>query len=205
VIMKKRSADNNKIDNGTGAAGMKEAAPHIEAYLNLPAFLTIVTSAVEVFKKETIGYLIGIKGENKFVVEYAIPYQTAESGFAHATVDLKKAEKVNAILRKISEGLEYIGDFHSHTVFGASAAKVVPSRDDLVTSVIGELNIIVAVNANKRSVKWHESDRGILVGTVGDYRIEIGGSYIAALAIGKKYQRVKIRCPAITGLGILKK
>jgi proteasome lid subunit RPN8/RPN11 len=203
--MKKRSTNNNKIDNGVGEAGIKGTSTRIEAYLNLPAFLTIVTSAVEVFKKETIGYLIGFKGENKFVVEHAIPYQTAESGLTHATVDLKKAGKVNAILRKISEGLEYIGDFHSHTVFGESAARVVPSRDDLVTSVIGELNIIVAVNVNKRSVKWHESDRGILVGTVGDYRIEIGGYYIAALAIGKKYQRVKIRCPAITGLGTLKK
>ena len=200
-----RSTHKSKVNNNPGEVEMKEAPPQIEAYINLPAFLTIVTSAVEVFKKETIGYLIGIKGENKFVVEYAIPYQTAESGFAHATVDLKKAGKVNAILRKVSEGLEYIGDFHSHTVFGESAARVVPSRDDLVTSVIGELNIIVAVNANKRSVKWRESDRGILVGTVGDYRIEIGGFYIAALAIGKKYQRVKIRCPAITGLGTLKK
>ena len=44
----------------------KHLVTPIEAYLNLPAFLAIVTSSVEVFKKETIGYLIGVKGKNKF-------------------------------------------------------------------------------------------------------------------------------------------
>ncbi|MCK4453693.1 Mov34/MPN/PAD-1 family protein, partial [candidate division WOR-3 bacterium] len=87
----------------------------IKAYLSLPSFLTIVTSSVEVFKKETIGYLVGIKGENKFMVEYAIPYQTAESTATHATIDEDRVIRINEILHKLSEGLEYIGDFHSHT------------------------------------------------------------------------------------------
>ncbi len=173
----------------------------IEAYLNLPAFLAIVSSSVEAFKKETIGYLIGVKGENKFIVEYAIPYQTAESGFAHVAVDSKRVERVNAILRRFSEGLEYIGDFHSHTIFGDTPARIVPSPEDLMTTVAGELNIICAVNNKKRSVKWYEDKRGILVGTVDEYHIEIGGYYVPKPAIGKKYRRVKIRCPAITGLG----
>lgn len=174
----------------------------IEVYLNLPAFLAIVSSSVETFKKETIGYLIGIKGENKFVVEYAIPYQTAESGFAHATVDLKRVERINEILGKLSEGLEFIGDFHSHTVFGDSPARVIPSREDLMTSIAGKLDIICAVNIKKRAVLWHEDRRGVLIGTIGEYRIEIGGYYVAAPQIGRKYQRVRIKCPAITGLAI---
>ena len=210
--MKKKSAKNkiksnrnNNIitttnNNTEEKVKEKACAPEIEAYLNLPAFLTIVSSAVEVFKKETIGYLVGIKGENKFIVEYAIPYQTAESGFAHVTIDFKKADRINAILSQLSEGLEYIGEFHSHTVFGDSPAKIIPSREDLVTTVIGELNIICAVNTKKKSVKWYEDKRGALVGTVGDYRIEIGGYYVAKLEIGRKYQRIKIKCPAITGI-----
>ncbi len=173
---------------------------HIEAYLNLPAFLAIVSSSVEAFKKETIGYLIGIKGENKFIVEYAIPYQTAESGFAHVAIDLKRVERVNKILTRLSEGLEYIGDFHSHTIFGNVPAKITPSTEDLITSVAGELNLICAVNTKRRTVKWYEDRRGILVGTIDDYRIEIGGFYVPKPAIGRRYQRVKVRCPAITGL-----
>lgn len=172
----------------------------IEAYLNLPAFLAIVSSSVEAFKKETIGYLIGIKGENKFIVEYAIPYQTADSGFAHVTIDLKRVERVNKILTRLSGGLEYIGDFHSHTIFGNVPAKIIPSSEDLMTSVAGELNLICAVNTKKRAIKWYETKTGILVGTIDDYRIEIGGFYVPRPAIGRKYRRVRVRCPAITGL-----
>jgi len=184
---------------------VKNKSPfEIEAYLSLPAFLSIVSSSIETFKKETIGYLIGVKGENKYVVEYAIPYQTAESGFAHVTVDLKRVERVNSILRLLSEGLEYIGEFHSHTVFGDAIALVTPSAEDLLTTVPGELNIICAVNTKRRSVKWYEDRRGVLVGTVGEYRIEIGGYFVKKPAIGKKYQRVRIKCPSVTGLGIKK-
>jgi len=176
----------------------------IEAYLSLPAFLSIISSAIETFKKETIGYLIGVKGENKYVVEYAIPYQTAESGFAHVTVDQKRVERVNAILKLLSEGLEYIGEFHSHTAFGETKAYIIPSPEDLLTTVPGELNIICAVNSKKHSVKWYEDKRGALVGTVDEYRIEIGGYYVKKPALGKKYQRVRIKCPSVTGIGVKK-
>jgi hypothetical protein len=118
----------------------RSTVPPIEAYLNLPAFLTIVSSSVEVFKKETIGYLIGIKGEHKFIVEYAIPYQTAESGFAHATIDLARVARINEILSRVSEGLEFIGDFHSHTMFGDNRGTVNPSLSDLQSTVPGQLN-----------------------------------------------------------------
>ncbi len=179
---------------------MAEDKPLVEAFLSLPAFLTIVSSSVEVFRKETIGYLIGIKGENKFMVEYAIPYQTAESGFAHATLNLEKVQRINEILQRLSEGFEYIGDFHSHTVFGNSPATVIPSNADLMSSIPGELNIICAVNLKGRSVNWYENRRGILTGTIAEYRIEIGGYYIGKPGVGRKYQRVVVKCPSITGI-----
>ncbi len=176
----------------------------IEVYLSLPAFLSIVSSSIETFKKETIGYLIGIKGESKFLVEYAIPYQTADSSFAHVTLDMKRVERVNEILRLLSEGLEYIGDFHSHTIFGNARAKIIPSPEDLLTTVPGEVNIICAVNPKQRSVKWYENKRGVLIGTVDQYRIEIGGYFVEKPMIGSKYHRVKIKCPSVTGIGVKK-
>lgn len=174
----------------------------IVAYLSFPAFLTIVSSSVEVFRKETIGYLVGIKGENKFMVEYAIPYQTAESGYVHATVDMDRVSRINEILSKVSQGqgLEFVGDFHSHTVFGKSPATVVPSNTDLKSTIPGELNIICAVNMKKRAVRWYENRRGILTGTIGEYRIEIGGYYVEQATIGRKYERVDMKCPAVTGI-----
>jgi hypothetical protein len=96
--------------------------------------------------------------------------------------------------------MELIGDFHSHTVFGDSPATVIPSDTDLMSTVPGELNIICAVNFKKRAVKWHENRRGILVGTIGEYRIEIGGYYVAEACIGRQYERVAIKCPVATGI-----
>lgn len=174
----------------------------VVAFLSFPAFLTIVSSSVEVFRKETIGYLVGVKGENKFMVEYAIPYQTAESGYVHATVDTDRVGRINEILSKVSQGqgLEFVGDFHSHTVFGKSPATVVPSNTDLMSTIPGELNIICAVNMKKRAVRWYESKRGILTGTIGEYRIEIGGYYVEQAGVGRQYERVDIKCPAVTGI-----
>jgi proteasome lid subunit RPN8/RPN11 len=187
-------AENNKKENE------KKERESIKAFLSLPSFLTIVTSSVEVFRKETIGYLVGIKGENKFMVEYAIPYQTAESTATHASIDENRVARVNEILNKLSEGLEYIGDFHSHTVYGECPGTVIPSNTDLLSTVPEELNIICAVNIKKKSVDWYENKRGILTGTVGEYRIEIGGYYVKEARVGRKYQRVLVKCPSVTGI-----
>jgi proteasome lid subunit RPN8/RPN11 len=180
----------------------EEEKKPLVAYLSFPAFLTIVSSSVEVFRKETIGYLIGVKAEDKFMVEYAIPYQTADSGFVHAAVDMDRVGRINEILSKVSQGqgLEFVGDFHSHTAFGKSPATVVPSNTDLMSTIPGELNIICAVNMKKRAVRWYESDRGILTGTIGEYRIEIGGYFVEEAAIGRQYDRITIKCPAVTGI-----
>lgn len=191
-----------KKGNKKEAVGKKEERKQLVAYLSFPAFLTIVSSSVEVFRKETIGYLVGVKAEDKFMVEYAIPYQTAESGYVHATVDMDRVGRINEILSKVSQGqgLEFVGDFHSHTAFGKSLATVVPSNTDLASTIPGELNIICAVNMKKRAVRWYESNRGILTGTIGIYRIEIGGYFVEEAVIGRQYERIVIKCPAVTGI-----
>ncbi|UCF69818.1 MAG: hypothetical protein JSW49_06340 [candidate division WOR-3 bacterium] len=178
----------------------KQEREPIVAYLSFPAFLTIVSSSVEVFRKETIGYLVGFKGERKYRVEYAIPYQTADSGYVHASVDMDRVSRINEILSKVSQGLEFVGDFHSHTVFGNSPGTVIPSDADLASTIPGEINLICAVNLKKRAVRWRENARGILLGTIGDYRIDIGGYYVEAATIGRKYDRVAVKCPAVTGI-----
>ncbi|MBN2621523.1 Mov34/MPN/PAD-1 family protein [candidate division WOR-3 bacterium] len=188
-------------ENNEKKTNEKEKSPTpIEAYLELPAFLVMVSSSVEVYHKETMGYLLGIKGENKFSVRYAIPFQTVERGLTHATIDMDRVGRINEILRELSAGLELIGDFHSHTQFGDSPATVIPSNADLMSSMPGKLNIICAVNQKRRKSKWQESARKNIIGSVGDYHIEIGGYYVAEAGFNEKYQRVIIKCSAITGL-----
>ncbi len=171
----------------------------IECFINPPAFAAIVTSVIEVFAKETIGFLVGVKAEKKFIVEYAIPYQTADVGYTHAEVDWKRAERVNEVLKLVGEGLEFIGDFHSHTKFGQSAADVKPSSTDLVLTKEGEVYLIVAVNSRKRAQRWVEHSDGTISGTIRDYHIKIGGYTVIRTGF-RGYRRVRIKCPAVTGL-----
>ena len=83
----------------------------IKAYLSLPSFLTIVTSSVEVFKKETIGYLVGIKGENKFMEGYRnmYPYihSTSHNGpltLLDGTITDEDAELAARIAARFGQG-----------------------------------------------------------------------------------------------------
>ncbi|MEO0225697.1 MAG: Mov34/MPN/PAD-1 family protein [candidate division WOR-3 bacterium] len=171
----------------------------IECFINPPAFTAIVTSVVEVYAKETIGFLVGVRGENKFIIEYAIPYQTADVGYTHAEVDWKRAERVNEVLKLVGEGLEFIGDFHSHTQFGQSLADIKPSPTDLISTKEGEIYLIIAVNRRKRAQPWREHPDRTISGTIRDYHIKIGGYTVIKMGF-KSYRKVKIRCPAVTGL-----
>jgi len=53
-------------------------------YIYETAFLSIVLSSVEAYKKECYGLILGYRTDKQWRVEYAVPYQTAERG--HKTV-----------------------------------------------------------------------------------------------------------------------
>ncbi len=44
------------------------------------AFLSVVLSSIEAYKKECYGLLLGYRTDTDWLVEYAIPYQTATRG-----------------------------------------------------------------------------------------------------------------------------
>ena len=48
---------------------------NLDVYLSDKAFLGLVLSAIEVYKKECMGALLGYNAYNRIVVKYAIPYQ----------------------------------------------------------------------------------------------------------------------------------
>jgi hypothetical protein len=107
-----------------------------------------------------------------------------ESTPTHATPDENRVLRINEILAKLSQGFEYIGDFHSHTAVKKLPATVLPSGIDPVSSVPGELSITCSVNLKKKSVACLENHRGILTGTGGKYRIEIGAIILLKPALG---------------------
>jgi hypothetical protein len=160
------------------------------------AFWSMVLSAIEVFHLETLGLLLGMKGENKFIVEYAIPYQTAQKQKTWVSPNERRASRVKKIIDILP--VDLIGDFHSHTEIGEKRATVVPSGDDIADMDEGMVYIIIALNEGERGVKWHKNKDGSISGTLGGYHARMIAHELDAH--GRRYKNVEIICPAAVGL-----
>ncbi len=166
------------------------------AYIKENAFLSMILSAIEVYHHETLGLLLGYGMGQEFVVEYAIPYQTAVKGYTYTMPPKERVlERMIDILSEWPG--EVIGDYHSHTELGANKAKAIPSGTDIADMSRGKLSIIIAVNEKEREMKWRKNRNGSLSGTLGDFHIEIGGFVLYG---EKRYRRVELICPAATGI-----
>lgn len=164
-------------------------------YIKERAFLAMILSVVEVYKRETLGLLLGYRGNNKFFVEYAIPFQTAEKGFSWAEPKAKAFARMTNIIKNMA--IDVIGDYHSHTEYGGERAKAIPSGEDIADMHSGNVHVIVAVNPKLKRERWRPNEDGTISGTISDYHIRIS----AATPIEEyKYKRVKIICPSATGL-----
>jgi len=51
----------------------------MKVFLSEAAFMGLVLSSIEVYKKECLGLLLGYKLEDRYIVEYSVAYQSAKS------------------------------------------------------------------------------------------------------------------------------
>ncbi len=166
--------------------------------LKKDAFLTMVLASVEIYKKEAIGYLIGYKTNKLFIVEHAIPFQTAKRGFVWAEIPEKRLERVKELAERFNTYFEIIGDFHSHTQLGSSAGLPEPSGEDIASMERNKVYLILAINeCGEECVKWHNTKNLTLKGSIKGYVIEIG-----AFRLLKEYKFVKIPVYASFATGI---
>lgn len=170
---------------------MVEKAVHIKE----DAFLTMILSCIEVYRRETLGLLLGYVGVDKFIVEYSIPYQTASKGYSWVSPKPETSERMNKLIKDMPVAV--LGDFHSHTQWGSSRAKAIPSGEDIADMEENKVYIIVAVNDKEKDEPWCHTNEGTIKGTLEEYAIEVGASILV-----KKYKAapIKIICPSATGL-----
>lgn len=157
----------------------------------------MVSSAAEVYRYETVGYLVGYPIKSNFVVEYAAPFQSVQSSEDLIRVDENRTGRINRIINRFAEGLEIVGTFHSHAGLGSQRALALPSDADVNHVLPDEVELIVAVNQGDRKTKWREG-RYTLYGSVENLHVEIGG-FVRATG-GRGWKRVHVNCAAITGV-----
>lgn len=170
----------------------------IEAYISANAFWGLLLSAIEVYKKETYGQLIGYRNENSmFIIEHAVPYQTASRTHLSVLKNTRAEKRMESFLRNMPH-LSLIGDFHSHTGWGELKGVSQPSRTDVGDMKSNAIYIILELNDKKRSQAWGYTTDGSLAGTVDDYHFKINAYFLS----GPHQDRVKranLFCPYAIG------
>jgi len=170
----------------------------LDVYLSDKAFLGLILSAIEVYKKECMGALLGYKAYNRIVVEYAIPYQTAERKPGQVEMSWKRESRIREILPKICQ-LEHVGYFHSHTQWGEKKGETKLSEIDKRDMEPMQIEIVIAINEAKKRITWNTSSSGKeLYGTISNYYLKLAGYYKE----GRKIKQCKILCPYVLGFDL---
>ena len=169
----------------------------MDIFLSDKAFIGVVLSAIEVYRNECVGALLGYNLRNRISVEYAIPYQTARRKPTEAEPNWKRETKVQEILPQLLQ-LSHVGYFHSHTQWGGEKAVAEASDLDVESMVPGQIEMIVAVNDSLRRTQWYAT-RKELRGTVGRYHIRLACHY---KKVNGKIRKYAILCPYVMGFDL---
>jgi proteasome lid subunit RPN8/RPN11 len=129
------------------------------------AFVNMLASTLEVYKKESYGILMGRRQGNDYVVRQAFSYQSATRHYDWVTVEPRRRNRVDALLQTIMH-YRFLGDYHSHIDWPdhLSEADKKEMREQSIP-----LSMLILVKDTNRRRKWRflESDRS-LTGTVAD-------------------------------------
>lgn len=168
-----------------------------QIFLSHEAFISIILSSVEVYKRECLGALLGMQTQGRIIVEHAIPFQAVKKRtFSEVESNWRKELKVNEVIPKLIH-LQKLGYFHSHPQFGDKRGEAGLSPADKKSMQETEIEIVVAINDSGKSLAWAPSRNG-LVGTLGQYHIRIAGFYKKKSG---KIKSFKILCPYAVGFG----
>jgi len=163
------------------------------------ALIDLITSSVEVYKKETFGLLLGKKHKKHYMVYDVVNFLSAKRGYEFVHVSPLRINRVDYVLSNLTN-LRVIGDFHSHPdspdkLSGADKIDVKKSGLSLTT-------LVIVKKAKRRYHNWEIRDNSI-VGFIGNrYHIKI-----MAFEYDKKLDKlfqIKIICPCLKKLNKLK-
>ena len=163
----------------------------MRVYISENAFIDILISSAEVYKRESLGFLLGYKLEDRFIVEHAFSVQTANRRHKGVIYNQKNHKKIEKILSRFDK-LQIIGDFHSHTQFGPTKGLPIPSVEDIKGMILDRIYLIVAINNNEKTMPWGENRDGTISGSVSDFFFKISAHFLNGNSSVKK---ARIHCP----------
>jgi len=168
----------------------------MDVHISANAFWALLISAIEVYKKECYGMVLGYRdSNNSYIVEHAISYQTAQRRHGSVERNNRASKRIHKFLDNLPH-LSIIGDFHSHTAWGNLKGVGSLSREDLSDMAPDHLNFIIVANDNRRSSRWKYNGDGTLSGTVDDYHFQIRAYHLDE---NHRSRRANLFCPYAIG------
>jgi proteasome lid subunit RPN8/RPN11 len=168
-------------------------------YVSQNAFWGLLISAVEVYKRECFGLLIGYRDrkgpDEMFIVEHAVPFQSAGRRHKGVVTNPRAHKRIERFLGNIPQ-LSVVGDFHSHTMWGYNRAASHPSETDLSGMVPNHVYIILSVNDRLREVPWNYNDDGSLSGTTDEHYFRLTAYTVTETG---EARRIATLCPYAIG------
>ncbi len=166
----------------------------MEVYLNENAFIGLLVSTVEVYRRECFGILLGHREPERIMVEFVVPYQSAQRKFQEVHMDWHRGQRVEEAVRTTSRW-ELVGDYHSHPMYGEKKATTKLSGVDIKDFRAEGTSIVVAINDGHRQQRWGYVKGGLISGSINGYSIRI----VAYHKEGEAIVRVPLLCPYAVG------
>jgi proteasome lid subunit RPN8/RPN11 len=166
----------------------------MEIYLSENAFVGLLVSTIEVYRRECFGILLGHSTSDRVFVEFAVPYQTANRKYREVHMDWKRSQRVEEAVRTTTRW-ECVGDYHSHSMYGTTRATTQLSKDDKQYFSDGTVGLVVAINDVSKTRPWGYVKGKTLSGAVNGYSIRLASYYKS----NGQIEKVPVICPYAIG------
>ena len=170
-------------------------------HIRKEAFLVMIWAAIETFKKECLGFLLGYPptAENNFYfVTDAVPFQKVQRR-SNSKVNLS-VRADNAFKKFISDigGVypKYLGDFHSHPEWGDFHPSVDMSGEDLIefAKTPEPLEFIIGVSTRKKGKAiWESLPDGSIKGSFGKFNLHFNVFTLQKGIVPQKLRIITLR------------
>ena len=160
--------------------------------LSNSAFISMVTSCLEVYKKESYGVLLGTSYNGHSIVRHSVNYQSAKRTYDYVDVHPQRENKIARALKYISTN-KLVGDFHSHSDYPDGLSS--HDKKDLLAKGNKWVSMLFVIwDTNKKTPWSYNRKEKYLSGSVGNRFFMKMHAY---KNIEGRIEKVRIECPYV--------
>ncbi len=168
-------------------------------FLEEPAFIVIVTAAIEAYRRECYGALLGTRHRGVLKCRVAVAYQSARRRSKSVELIERRRRIIRKALRSFPQ-YEYLGEFHSHPGYGEEQGRIFVGYSDIDGTREGECELIMAVRGNRPRKRWQYCSDGTISGVAGGFFLKLGAYAVRKSNSGTLHPRkIRLRCAYAVG------